>query len=245
MKKQLPIVRILSVLCLVSLVALPVRAAKLSVVELFTSQGCSSCPPADDLLRELSEKENILALSFSVDYWNYLGWKDIFAKPEFTQRQKDYSRTLSHGGVYTPQMIINGRSAVVGSRRDLVAKYLAAQREIPVAGPDISLAFQEGMINLTIGNGSVNEPATIWLVAYDDKRSVKIKSGELAGQTRDYSNVVRSLKQIGSWIGREVMLSLDPAKVAAEKCDNYAVLVQDKDTGAILSAARVRLGSPS
>ena len=227
------------------LLALPVRADGLSVVELFTSQGCSSCPPADDLLRDLSKEENILALSFSVDYWNYLGWKDIFARPEFTERQKNYNRILSRGEVYTPQMIINGRSAVVGSRRDLVAQQLTTQQEFPINGPEISLYYQDDMINLTIGGGTVKEPATIWMVAYDSQRSVRIKSGELAGQTRHYSNVVRGLTQIGNWTGREVMLSLDPAKITAETCDNYAVLVQEQGTGTILSAARILLTPPS
>ncbi|WP_321395338.1 DUF1223 domain-containing protein [Emcibacter sp.] len=221
-----------------------VNAEKLSVVELFTSQGCSSCPPADDLLRKLSLEENILALSYSVDYWNYLGWKDIFARPEFTKRQKHYSRILSRGEVYTPQMIINGRSAVVGSRQDMVQKYIDEQAEKPVIGPEISLYLQDDMINLTVSSGSAAEATGIWLVAYDTVRSVKIKSGELAGQTREYVNVVRGLKRIGSWTGREVMLSLDPAEAASEKCDNYAILVQQKDTGVILSAARIRLEKP-
>ncbi|WP_417316690.1 DUF1223 domain-containing protein [Emcibacter sp.] len=211
------------------------------MVELFTSQGCSSCPPADELLRELSQRDDILALSYSVDYWNYLGWKDVFSRPEFTKRQKDYNRLLSKGEVYTPQMIINGRNAVVGSRRDMIEKYLTAEHGVPINGPGIILGIQDNMINLTIGDGAIDEPASIWLVAYDSTRTVKIRSGELAGQTRHYSNVVRGLKHIGSWTGREVMLSLDPDKAAAEKCDNYAILVQQKDTGTILSAARIRL----
>ena len=212
---------------------------RLSVVELFTSQGCSSCPPADELLHELSQQENILALSFNIDYWNYLGWKDSFAKPEFSARQREYNRSLGRRNVYTPQMIINGREAVVGSRKEQVYRTLEDADLKPAARPRITLNHQKNLIHLTIAAGETRRPATIWLIAYDIDETVDIKGGELAGQTRHYRNVVRALKPLGSWTGQETRLTFDPLTTVGGLCDRLAVLVQAQKTGPILSAAQI------
>ncbi len=230
---------------------LPARSASekdvvepLIVVELFTSQGCSSCPPADEILAELSQQKNILALSYSVDYWNYLGWKDTLAQPDCSLRQKAYNKSLGLGGVYTPQMVVQGRRDVIGSRADLVAKFID-QAKITlqeVSAPEIIFMRRGDMMFLNISASALrnNAPATIWVIGYDFKKIVPIKKGELAGQVRTYHNVVRSIKRLGSWMGEETRLSLSPEDLGSGKYDAYAVLLQAQETGPIITAAKLK-----
>jgi len=214
------------------------------VVELFTSQGCSSCPPADEILAELSQQKNILALSYSVDYWNYLGWKDTLAQPDCTLRQKKYNKSLGLGGVYTPQMIIQGRHDVIGSRADLVAK-LIDQAKITAqatSAPEITFVRRGDMMFLNISANVIwdNAAATIWIIGYDFEKTVSIKKGELAGQIRKYHNVVQSIKRLGSWMGEETRFSLSKEDVGSGKYDAYAVLLQAPQTGPIITAAELK-----
>ncbi|MCF6216123.1 MAG: DUF1223 domain-containing protein [Emcibacter sp.] len=214
------------------------------VVELFTSQGCSSCPPADEILAELSQQKNILALSYSVDYWNYLGWKDTLAQPDCSLRQKKYNKSLGLGGVYTPQMIIQGRRDVIGSRADLVAKFID-QAKITVqatSAPEIKFVRRGDMMFLNISASALQNdaPATIWVIGYDFKKIVPIKKGELAGQVRTYHNVVQSIKRLGSWMGEETKLSLSQEDLGSGKYDAYAVLLQAPQTGPIITAAKLK-----
>ncbi|VAX08048.1 hypothetical protein that often co-occurs with aconitase [hydrothermal vent metagenome] len=214
------------------------------VVELFTSQGCSSCPPADEILAELSQQKNILALSYSVDYWNYLGWKDTLAQPDCTLRQKKYNKSLGLGGVYTPQMIIQGRRDVIGSRADLVDKFID-QAKITVqatSAPEITFVRRADMMFLNISANVMwdNAAATIWIIGYDFEKTVSIKKGELAGQIRKYHNVVQSIKRLGSWMGEETRLSLSKEDVGSGKYDAYAVLLQAQETGPIITAAELK-----
>jgi len=207
----------------------PVRP---TVVELYQSQGCSSCPPANALVNALAGRADILALSFAVTYWDRLGWKDIFGKPEFTARQWDYARAGRRGNVATPQMIVNGNAVVTGSNRAaLIAALRKADRGL--TGPVISIG--RGMAS--IGAGTASRPAMVWLVRYDPRTiNVPIGRGENGGRTLPHRNIVRSLTQIGTWRGQPARFSLpasSDARLAA------AILIQDGKGGRILAARRI------
>lgn len=214
---------------------------KLVVVELFTSQGCSSCPPADDLLAELGKGENILALSYSVDYWNFLGWEDTFSQPDCTLRQKKYNNALGKNGVYTPQMIIQGAGDLVGSRRDLANRMISAARKKTAhyPAPEITFETDGDMINLNIAAIKDKPKGTIWVIGYNKMESVDILRGEQAGHRRSYHNVVHAIKRIGSWMGQEVKLTLSKADIGRKAYDAYALLLQDGEVGPIIAAAKL------
>lgn len=220
-------------------------AGGLVVLELFTSQGCNSCPPADDILAAYSRRDNILALSFSVDYWNYLGWKDTLAQPDCTERQKKYNAALGKSGVYTPQLIIQGAQEVVGSKKERIDAIVTATfhelKNRRQTAPRISFAPVDDMIELWIGAGENAENATIWIIGYDFEKTVKIRGGELKGQVRSYHNVVRSIKRVGSWMGQEIKLTLSEDDLGGGGHDAYALLLQQGEVGPILTAARLHL----
>ena len=212
-------------------IAAPANAASKSpvVVELFTSQGCSSCPPANANLIKLSNRPGVLALSFAVTYWDYLGWKDIFDRPEYTDRQSDYEPPLGQSGPFTPQMVINGASTAVGDNLPIVENLIAAAK--PAAGPEITL----GSGSVTIG--SANAPTTgadVWLVRYDPNVvEVPVGRGENTGRTLPHTHVVHSLQRLGGWNGDPLSFDLTSAS------DGYrtAILVQGTHGGPILAAA--------
>lgn len=204
-------------------------AAQPTVIELYQSQGCSSCPPALAVLDALATRPDVLALNFAVTYWDQLGWKDQFAKPEFTARQWDYSKAQGRSNVQTPQLIINGRIAVLGSRKGEVESAIAANPRPP--GPAISMAAD----SVTIGAGKVTR-ATIWLVDYDPRRiPVPIRAGENGGRTLVHTDIVRRLTALGEWRGAQVRLPLPAATVGL----NRAILVQDGRGGPIVAAGRL------
>lgn len=209
--------------------ALPVAAAdrQLTVVELFTSQGCSSCPPANANLIKISNRKNVLALSFSVTYWDYLGWKDTYGKPEFTERQVTYEPALRQPGPYTPQMVFNGTATAVGNSLPEVESLLA---ETPsLKGP--ALAFADDRIE--VGAGSETGNADVWLVRYDPRvEAVPVARGENSGATLRHTHVVRRLDRLGTWDGSKTAFSLPQA----DRGLKTAVLVQRPNGGAILSA---------
>lgn len=254
MKIFLLISRILSVFCILLLSGISSSYAgaaraqgndqQLVVVELFTSQGCNLCPPADDILAEFSKQENILALSYSVDYWNYLGWEDTLAKPECTLRQKKYNIALGKNGVYTPQMIIQGDHDVIGSRQDLITKMIEDARQSAgdyhLTGLDITFNLTGDMIDLRISAPDAKRQATIWIIGYDFEKTVTIKRGELGGQIRKYHNVVQAIKRIGSWTGEDIKLTLSKQDIGDENYDSYALLLQAHETGPIIAAAKLK-----
>ncbi|WP_417624464.1 DUF1223 domain-containing protein [Paremcibacter congregatus] len=253
--------RILSVFCIVTIFvgfasvlhAKPsseaLIEAPLVVVELFTSQGCASCPPADAILTELSQKDDILALSYFVDYWNYLGWEDTFAGKDCTIRQKKYSRALGKSGVYTPQMIVQGTSDIVGSRGKQIHEMVGSTRQkialTAKDAPRITFDPMGDMIDLKVSagkpSGSRPKNATIWIIGYDYEKSVDIKWGEQGGNVRHYRNVVQSIKRIGSWMGEEIKLTLSKKDIGAVPYDAYAVILQEDETGPIVAAAKLTL----
>ncbi|TPG52272.1 DUF1223 domain-containing protein [Sphingomonas glacialis] len=206
-------------------------AAHPTVVELYQSQGCSSCPPAIQNLNVISQRPEILALTFAVTYWDQLGWKDTFAKPEFTERQRDYDQVARLGQVATPQTIVNGRATTNGGNgRQLLETIRTADRG--VSGPAIASAAGK----ITIGAAKATQPATIWLIRYDPRPlSVPIRAGENGGRTLVHRNVVLSLAAVGSWRGSAITIpapSTDPNL-------QTAVLVQSGKGGAIIAAARL------
>ncbi len=206
------------------------------VVELFTSQGCSSCPPADEFLGELARRDDLLALSFHVDYWNYLGWRDTFSSAEATDRQRSYRRPLGKRYVYTPQMVINGAAQAVGSGRDTVLRLIEQARGMRTL--DISVDHVGGdRLSVRIANGPRQaRPAAVWLVFYDWRHTTEISRGENEGVKLVNTNVVRVLKRIGSWTGKAVKIDLALKRLGAAGRDACAVIVQQDGNGPILGA---------
>jgi hypothetical protein len=199
----------------------------LVVVELFTSQGCSSCPPADALLVELTRRPNVLPLGFHVDYWDRLGWRDPFSSPAATTRQESYARALGLSGVYTPQVVINGLHEAVGSDRETINTVMAASARMPVR---VALAVENGALSIRVGAG--RGEGRLWLVSFDRQHETSVKRGENAGRTIVNVNVVRSLVPAGSWRGSPLILSLPQPPTGS----SVAILLQARD-GEILGAA--------
>lgn len=217
------------------------EGARPTVVELFTSQGCSSCPPADALLGKLAERDDVIALAYHIDYWNYIGWTDPFSSPESTDRQRAYGHALGLRTIYTPQMVIDGRFDVVGSRThqvhttlDVVRHQVTDRIDIPVA---LSAAAQ-GALDIRVSGGVAPREAAILLVAYDRKHETRVPLGENAGRTLVDHNVVRGQWLLGTWTGEpwSRRVDLDTVPVAA---DSFAVLVQAEDHGPIYGAAAI------
>jgi hypothetical protein len=207
-------------------------AQPLTVVELFTSQGCSSCPPANANLARLADRPDVLALSFGVTYWDDLGWKDTFASKAFTERQWDYAHGLHHANVATPQMVINGRADVVGAR---LAEIETAARKVPTpaGAPVLTLSAD----SIAIGAATKPaRPAQVWLVRYDPREvQVPVKRGENSGKTLPHRNVVHELTKLGAFDGRALTLRLPPATSTNLKT---AILIQSGPGGPILAAAK-------
>ena len=212
--------------------AMAADAAHPVVVELFQSQGCSSCPPANANVMAIIDRPEVLALSFGVTYWDELGWKDTFASPKYTDRQWDYARGLGHPNVFTPQVVVNGRRDGVGVDRGELANLIRAG-DRGLAGPAITLA---GNVVTVAAGAPAARPADVWLVRYDPRIvQVPIKRGENGGKTLPHRNVVRQLVRLGAWNGAAARLSL-PA--SADPVLKTAILVQAQKGGPILAAVR-------
>jgi len=209
----------------------PAPTADLTVVELFTSQGCSSCPPANANLRALSTRPDILALSWGVTYWDQLGWKDTFASDAYTRRQRDYQRGLGTDNVWTPQVVVDGRRHVVGQRMAQIEGLI--EQHTPFTGPKI--VFRNGAVGLA-GGTTPTSPADVWLVRYEPRSiEVPVARGENGGRTLPHANVVRELVRLGDWNGTTEGFRLP----AADRPDlKTAVLVQAPNGGPILNAER-------
>jgi hypothetical protein len=212
------------------------RAEEPVVVELFTSQGCSSCPPADALLARLTERPNIIPLALHVDYWDYIGWADSFANPAFTKRQKGYARANGTRTIYTPQMVVGGRSAVVGHKPMDLAEAIMEALELPESVRlDVTRHGDEIEVRVTAIRPLGGE-ALLQLVRYKPRETVAIDRGENAGRTFTYHNIVTDWQTMATWNGREPLSVRHPAPG-----DNPAVvLVQQAGYGPILAAARAR-----
>jgi hypothetical protein len=199
------------------------------VVELFTSQGCSSCPPADAVLTDLAtHRPDVLALAFHVTYWDYLGWKDPYGLTAATARQKSYAKALSAEGVYTPQMVVDGQRQFVGSDRGAA---LAAIQAAPPKPISLQIARDSSGLSISIGAGS--GPAHVLLVGYDPAHQTSVGRGENGGRTLLESNIVRSLTTVGDWSGSPLAL-----KTPMPAGERVAVILQE-DSGRIVGAVRL------
>ena len=213
------------------------RVRPKAVVELFTSQGCSSCPPADALLTGLSEQDDVIALAYHVDYWDYVGWKDTFANAAFSDRQRAYADSWGSSRIYTPQMVVNGQKGVVGSRRNEVMSALDGS-SLPL-GVDIARA--DDMLSISIAPDAALGNAVVWMVTYLDRADVAIDTGENAGKSMVYTQVVTNRQVLGMWestTGAHIKLPIP--EVLADSSTGIAVIVQqEKDgmPGPILGAA--------
>jgi hypothetical protein len=207
------------------------------VVELFTSQGCNSCPPADAYMQELVKMPGVLGLSFNVDYWDYLGWRDTLASPEHSQRQYDYAKSRGDMDVYTPQMVIDGRSHHVGSNRGAVGE--AVERALAASPPQwlpVTVAETEKEITLEVAAASGMPEATLWLMALAPRIDVRIEKGENSGATIPYINVVRKLVPAGMWHGESMKITLPKSAVLGPDCKGCVALLQSGHVGPVIGA---------
>ena len=206
------------------------------VVELFTSQGCSSCPPADALLHDLAKMDGVIPLALHVDYWDYIGWKDSFATPAFTERQRAYARAQHEQSIYTPQMMINGHQHVVGNRKSQVMAALRQHAGQPQAVV-LSVKRQGGKIVINLSQSRGVGGVDIHVASYRDISTVDIQRGENAGKTISYANVVTGLQTVGKWNGQGAVALTTATPTGA---DGHVVIVQKQNHGEIIAAVNLR-----
>jgi hypothetical protein len=207
------------------------------VLELFTSEGCSSCPPAEAFLGELAQRPDVLALAFHVDYWDGLGWHDRFALPMATERQRLYAKSVGSFSVYTPQLVVDGRRDFVGSDRVSVGRALAQARS---AGVMVNLAVHEGMVAVTLERQSGIPLSDVLLVAYQKRATSRIGRGENAGRDLEEFNIVRALRPLGQWSGAPQHFEASVDTIPADATD-VAILVQPRSEGPIIGAVSTSL----
>jgi hypothetical protein len=230
-------------LCLMALAAVvgPARTEGTAVVELFTSQGCSSCPPAARLLGRIADAPGVIALSLHVDYWDGLGWADPFGSAVHSARQRRYAETLEDGnaytsGVYTPQIVVDGRRAVVGHDAPAVR---AAVRDEHARADAVQPRIDS--VRVMVPAGDPGGVATVWLAAVDRRHDTRVERGENRGRELVNHRVVRSLERLGAWSGARVEFPIDPQALRGRGRDALVILVQRGRTGAILGAAEYPL----
>lgn len=213
-------------------------------VELFTSQGCSSCPPADVILGELQKRDDVVALSFSIDYWDYIGWRDTLASRENTLRQQAYEKSLESHRVYTPQMVVDGVQDVVGNQRKDVLRAIELRGQA-TRGKRLPITIMQAgdEVKVLIGTlpGGGRQSSTVWLAHTLSARTVNIAKGENGGKVITYHNVVRSFAAVGKWSGDPVSLELPAQGERDELTDGVAVWVQAGNMGPVLGAAQIRV----
>jgi len=214
-----------------------IKTRPTAVVELFTSQGCSACPPADAIFLELTDRNDILALSYHVDYWDYIGWVDTFGMPANSDLQRSYATTLGNARVYTPQMVINGATDVVGSRRDEVESGIAAGN-LPVF---VDLSYSDGLLDVKIPGNSNGSESVVYLVTFRSRAEVEIMRGENRGKFITYAHIVTSRQIIGMWDPQKgAQLLLPMVELLDGDNDGVVILVQqqsDGNPGPILGAS--------
>jgi hypothetical protein len=210
-----------------------VRAEGPVLIELFTSQGCNSCPPADAYLGDLAKRRDVIALAFHVDYWDYIGWKDPFAQKAWTERQKAYAGALKLGTIYTPQMVIDGSDHAVGSDRRAVEQLVgrAAKRN----RPSLEARSTETGLSLKIAGTGAGE---VWIIGYDPRHETKVARGENAGKMLTEFNIVRGIVKLAPWTGGETTRAI--AKSELPEGTAFVALLQQPGPGQILAVAPVR-----
>jgi hypothetical protein len=224
-------------------------ATSRGVIELFTSQGCMSCPPADATLSELANRSDIVALAFHVDYWDYLGWRDTLATPENTTRQNAYRNAMKARMIYTPQAILNGRVEINGNNAEGIKSSIERMAQGP-GGLSVPVAItrQDGQrLVIEVGAGKKPEtPVHLILAYFHDKAIVPIGKGENSGRSMIYRNAVRDIETIGMWDGKPLRIEIPASELAKKKASGCAVLLQevtdDNRLGGILGASMLRRG---
>ncbi|MEZ5648555.1 MAG: DUF1223 domain-containing protein [Alphaproteobacteria bacterium] len=210
------------------------------VVELFTSQGCSSCPPADAYLQTLAKRPDILALGFHVDYWDYGGWADPFAKPEYGQRQRDYATAFKDNFVYTPLAVIQGSAPAVGSDQEAIDSLIRARKAATTTVPVILSGGPFGLkVDLPAIDNGVPFTADIWLVRFDGERQTPVLRGENRGRQATDANIVRELLRVAEWNGNGLHFEVVLPKQTVPGPWGCAILVQAPHGGPILGAAKM------
>jgi len=225
---------------LLTLAAVPVMATdRPVVVELFTSQGCPSCPPADAFLEQLAARDDVFALSLHVDYWDYIGWEDTFGSPAHTARQRNYAKASDRKMVYTPQMIVNGADHVVGTRfkdvTDIIDKHLARVE----SANEIAVTTEQNGDRLRVSASTEaprDMPIAVQLVRYLPQETVEIERGENAGKTITYVNIVTEMQTLARWDTQE---PLDVSFKRPVGDGALAILLQYVGHGTIEGLARL------
>jgi len=207
------------------------------LVELYTSQGCSSCVAADALMGQLADRRDLIAISLPITYWDMLGWKDTLASPANTARQKAYAETMGRGGVYTPQMIVEGTNDIVGSREQAIEAAISA-READMEAVPVTVTATAKEVHIEVGAGEGTD-ATIWLFRILPKATVTITAGENNGRTVTYRNIVQDVKAVGLWKGQPVSLDLPRQEIGGAPKDHIAVVLQKGGYGRVIGAALV------
>jgi hypothetical protein len=234
--------------CAIVAIIRPALAEPRAVVELFTSQGCSSCPPADKVIGELAKDPSVIALSMPIDYWDYLGWKDTLADARFSARQQAYSRVRGDRGVYTPQVVVNGSAHLVGSDRAGIEGAIGDTRKTDgVMSVPVSMALAGKQITVSVA-ASGKSPAAmhgeIWICSISKEVSIAIGRGENRGREVTYHNVVRNILKVGDWNGSAGNWTVPLENISREGVDAAAVYVQDGNRdkpGLMLGAAYTSL----
>ncbi|MEP1767744.1 MAG: DUF1223 domain-containing protein [Sulfitobacter sp.] len=225
-----------TLLCASTVVAVPAFAEQRPVVvELYTSQGCSSCPPADAIFTSLNDREDVIAIALHVDYWDYIGWKDEFSNPAYAERQRAYARNAGRRSIYTPEMVVNGLTDIVGAKPMALADAINDHKS---EDPQMTLDVTRHDGKLSVA-GSVpvaaNGPMEIHVLQLTPLKASKITRGENRGKTITYSNIAHDWRVVGSWDGKSALdMSVD-----VKGDDPVVVLVQEANAGIIVAAARV------
>ena len=227
--------RLLVSLGFVALLSPAIAAERPVVVELFTSQGCSSCPPADAYLIELSKgRRDVLPLAFHVTYWDQLGWKDPFSLPSSTERQSQYGRRFGDGS-YTAQIVVDGAAGMVGSHRSAVASAIERAKRESVTAAAVSVTRNGKLVSIEVGSGSGN--GRVLLIGFDREHTTPIGRGENGGRTLTEANIVRSIRPVGQWSGR-------PLKISEQFPEGQDVaVVLEAPNGQVIGASRLADGS--
>lgn len=205
-----------------------VKLHPVAVLELFTSQGCSSCPAADKLLSAYDARDDVIALAYHVDYWDYIGWRDVFGSADNSDYQRAYAKAQRQTRIYTPQLMVNGTQDVVGSRSTEVKAAVAAA-DLPVP---VTLSANADMLDVRIDADAQQKESVIWLVKFRDRAEVEIERGELAGRAFDYTQIVTGRQVLGMWepeTGAHVKLPL--SEVIGADNDGAVILVQEEAGG--------------
>jgi hypothetical protein len=234
--------------CAIIAIVRPVQAAEpRAVVELFTSQGCSSCPPADKIIGELAKDPAVIALSMPIDYWDYLGWKDTLADARFSARQKAYSRVRGDRDVYTPQVVVNGSIHVVGSDRSGIEGAIDDSTKTgSVMSVPVTMSIVGKQINVSVAASKMPSAAhgEVWICSISRAVPISIGRGENSGREITYHNVVRNLLKVGDWNGSSDSWTVPLENISREGVDAAAVYVQDGSRdkpGPMLGAAYTSL----